>query len=325
MTSRTDKYGRIIDYMRVSIIDRCNLRCRYCMPTDIQWLPPGEILALEEIAEICRQAARAGIRKIKITGGEPLIRKGCIELIHMIKAIPGIEQVTLTTNGVLLAQYAGQLYDEGIDAVNVSLDTLDREKYKEITGFDALSDVLNGIAEIEKYKIPLKINVVPQRGVNDEDCLNLVELARHRAIDVRFIEMMPIGHGKQFTSISNQELLQKIQERYGQVEDEKKVHGNGPASYCHIPGFLGSIGFISAIHGKFCSSCNRIRLTSTGQIKPCLCYEDHISLKEALRSGSKDQVYQLLLSAIQKKPAQHCFDQDQAMITEKKEMAQIGG
>ena len=124
MTSRTDKYGRIIDYMRVSIIDRCNLRCRYCMPTDIQWLPPGEILALEEIAEICRQAARAGIRKIKITGGEPLIRKGCIELIHMIKAIPGIEQVTLTTNGVLLAQYAGQLYDEGIDAVNVSLDTL---------------------------------------------------------------------------------------------------------------------------------------------------------------------------------------------------------
>lgn len=325
MTDRTDKYGRIIDYMRVSIIDRCNLRCRYCMPTDIQWLPPKEILTLEEITEICRQAARAGIRKIKITGGEPLIRKGCLELIHMIKAIPGIEQVTLTTNGVLLAQYAGQLHEAGINAVNVSLDTLDPKKYKEITGFDVLSEVLNGISEIEKYKIPLKINVVPQRGINDGGCLELVELARHRAIDVRFIEMMPIGHGKQFESISNKELLLKIQEHYGQMENEKKIHGNGPAVYCHIPGFQGSIGFISAIHGKFCSSCNRIRLTSTGQIKPCLCYEDHISLKEALRGGSKEEVYQLLLTAIRKKPAAHCFDEDQTMITEKKEMAQIGG
>lgn len=325
MTDRTDQYGRTIDYMRVSIIDRCNLRCRYCMPTDIKWLPPKEILALEEITEICRQAARAGIRKIKITGGEPLIRKGCIELIHMIKAIPGIEQVTLTTNGVLLAKYARQLWEEDINAVNVSLDTLDREKYKEITGFDALSDVLDGISEAEKYKIPLKINVVPQRGVNDGDCLELVELARHRAIHVRFIEMMPIGHGKQFESISNNELLLNIQRRYGQVEEEKKIYGNGPATYCHIPGFRGSIGFISAIHGKFCSSCNRIRLTSTGEIKPCLCYDDHISLKEALRSGCKDEVYQLLLRAIRQKPAQHCFDEDQTMITEKKEMAQIGG
>lgn len=325
MTHRTDKYGRTIDYMRVSIIDRCNLRCRYCMPTDIEWLPPKEILALEEIAEICRQAALVGIRKIKITGGEPLIRKGCIDLIHMIKAIPGIQQVTLTTNGVLLAQYAQQLWKEGIDAVNVSLDTLDRKKYMEITGSDALSDVLDGISEVEKYGIPLKINAVPQRGVNDEDWQELVELGRNRNIDVRFIEMMPIGHGKQFESVSNEELLKKIREHYGEVEGEEKIHGNGPAIYWHIPGFKGSVGFISAIHGKFCSSCNRIRLTSTGQIKPCLCYEDHVSLKEAVRRGDKEEVRKLLLCAIQKKPAEHCFDEDQKMITEKKEMAQIGG
>lgn len=325
MTDHTDKYGRVIDYMRVSIIDRCNLRCKYCMPADIQWLPPREILTLEEIAEICSLAAQTGIRKIKITGGEPLIRKGCMELIHMIKAIPGIEQVTLTTNGVLLAQHARELYEKGIDAVNVSLDTLNREKYIKITGFDALSDVLEGISSIEKYKIPLKINVVPQRGVNDEDWLELAELARHKPLDVRFIEMMPIGHGKQFESVSNEEILQKIREHYGQVEDEEKIHGNGPATYCHIPGFRGSIGFISAIHGKFCSSCNRIRLTSTGEIKPCLCYDDHISLKEALRNGSKDEVKKLLLSAILQKPAEHCFDENQERITEKKEMAQIGG
>ena len=195
----------------------------------------------------------------------------------------------------------------------------------EITGSDALSDVLDGISEVEKYGIPLKINAVPQRGVNDEDWKELVELARNRNIDVRFIEMMPIGHGKQFESVSNEELLKKIREHYGEVEVEEKTHGNGPAIYWHIPGFKGSVGFISAIHGKFCSSCNRIRLTSTGQIKPCLCYEDHVSLKEAVRRGDKEEVRKLLLCAIQKKPAEHCFDEDQKMITEKKEMAQIGG
>ncbi len=320
----TDKYGRIIDYMRVSIIDRCNLRCQYCMPTDIKWIPPQEILSLEEITEICRQASQIGIKKIKVTGGEPLIRKGCVDLIRMLKEIPGIEQVTLTTNGVLLAQYAEQLNNAGLDAINVSLDTLDPEKYLKITQSDALADVLDGISAIEKYDIPLKINSVLQRGVNDSDWQELIGLAKDRRIDVRFIEMMPIGHGKQFDSISNAEILQKLREHYGALEEVEKVRGNGPATYCHIPAFTGNIGFISAIHGKFCSACNRIRLTSTGQIKPCLCYEDHISLKEAVRSGRTDEIQKLLLSAIDRKPDGHRFDESE-MITEKHEMAQIGG
>ena len=320
----TDKYGRIIDYMRVSIIDRCNLRCQYCMPTDIKWIPPQEILSLEEITEICRQAAQIGIKKIKVTGGEPLIRKGCVDLIRMLKEIPGIEQVTLTTNGVLLAQYAEQLNNAGLDAINVSLDTLDPEKYLKITQSDALADVLDGISAIEKYDIPLKINSVLQRGVNDSDWQELIGLAKDRRIDVRFIEMMPIGHGKQFDPISNAEILQKLREHYGAVEEVEKVRGNGPATYCHILAFTGNIGFISAIHGKFCSACNRIRLTSTGQIKPCLCYEDHISLKEAVRSGRTDEIQKLLLSAIDRKPDGHRFDESE-MITEKHEMAQIGG
>lgn len=320
----TDKYGRIIDYMRVSIIDRCNLRCQYCMPTDIKWIPPQEILSLEEITEICRQASQIGIKKIKVTGGEPLIRKGCVDLIRMLKEIPGIEQVTLTTNGVLLAQYAEQLNNAGLDAINVSLDTLDPEKYLKITQSDALADVLDGISAIEKYDIPLKINSVLQHGVNDSDWQELIGLAKDRRIDVRFIEMMPIGHGKQFDPISNAEILQKLREHYGAVEEVEKVRGNGPATYCHIPAFTGNIGFISAIHGKFCSACNRIRLTSTGQIKPCLCYEDHISLKEAVRSGRTDEIQKLLLSAIDRKPDGHRFDESE-MITEKHEMAQIGG
>ncbi len=320
----TDKYGRIIDYMRVSIIDRCNLRCQYCMPTDIKWIPPQEILSLEEITEICRQASQIGIKKIKVTGGEPLIRKGCVDLIRMLKEIPGIEQVTLTTNGVLLAQYAEQLNNAGLDAINVSLDTLDPEKYRKITQSDALADVLDGISAIEKYDIPLKINSVLQRGVNDSDWQELIGLAKDRRIDVRFIEMMPIGHGKQFDPISNAEILQKLREHYGALEEVEKVRGNGPATYCHIPAFTGNIGFISAIHGKFCSACNRIRLTSTGQIKPCLCYEDHISLKEAVRSGRTDEIQKLLLSAIDRKPDGHRFDESE-MITEKHEMAQIGG
>lgn len=311
--------------MRVSMTDRCNLRCRYCMPEDIHWLPSEEILSLEEIAEICRQAAQVGIRRIKITGGEPLVRKGCLDLIRMVKAIPGIEQVTLTTNGVLLAKYAERLYAEEIDAVNVSLDTLDRKKYAEITGFDALPNVLDGITAVEKYGIPLKINAVLQEGVNDGQWPELIEIARRRAIDVRFIEMMPIGHGKQFKAVSNVELLQKIKEHYPQTEDEAKPHGNGPATYCHIPGFRGSIGFISAIHGKFCQSCNRIRLTSTGELKPCLCYQEHISLKEALRSGSPEKVRELLAQAISQKPQGHCFTGDHSLVTEKHEMAQIGG
>lgn len=319
-----DRYERTIDYMRVSITDRCNLRCRYCMPEGIEWLPMEEILTLEEIAEICRQATQVGIRKIKVTGGEPLVRKGCVELIGMLKAIPGIEQVTLTTNGLLLAQYAEALYKNGMDAVNVSLDTLNAEKYKEITGFDALENVLRGISEAEKYPIPLKINAVLQRGRNEDDWQELAELAKDRALDVRFIEMMPIGHGRDFEAVSNAEILQKLKDCYGAVLPEHKIHGNGPAMYYHIPGFRGSIGFISAVHGKFCRQCNRIRLTSTGQIKPCLCYEETVSLREALRSGHKDEIPNLLMQAILSKPSGHSFENPTA-ITETKEMAKIGG
>jgi cyclic pyranopterin phosphate synthase len=294
------------------------------MPDGIEWLPMEEILTLEEIFEVCRQASKIGIRKIKVTGGEPLVRKGCVDLIRMLKSIPEIEQVTLTTNGVLLSDYAEKLREAGIAAINVSLDTLDPVTYAKITGSDTLQNVLDGISCAERCQIPLKINAVLQNGINDQDWISLAELAREHALDVRFIEMMPIGYGSQFESISNVELLSKMQKYYGQLPFEEKKHGNGPAVYYHVPGFRGSIGFISAIHGKFCSQCNRIRLTSTGEIKPCLCYGETISLKKALRSGSCTEVRDLLMQAILQKPDAHRFE-SRTSITEHHEMSKIGG
>ena len=321
-----DQYERDIDYMRVSITDRCNLRCRYCMPDGIEWLPMEQILTLEEITEACRQAAALGIRKIKITGGEPLARKGCTDLIGMLNALPGIEQVTLTTNGVLLPEYADELCRQGLHAVNVSLDTLDPVKYASITGFDQLSKVLDGIRGMEARGIPVKINAVLQRGVNDMECIALAELAKDHFIDVRFIELMPIGHGKEMEPVSNPEVLERLRTHYGAncVTPDPRTHGNGPARYYRIDSFHGSIGFISAIHGKFCQNCNRIRLTAAGEVKPCLCYSDSISIKNALRTGSPEDVKELFRQAIRQKPAAHCFENLQT-VTERKEMSKIGG
>ncbi len=323
-----DSRERQIDYMRVSITDRCNLRCRYCMPEGIALKEMEEILTYEEIEMVCRAAAKVGIRKFKITGGEPLVRKGCPQLIGRLKQIPGIEQVTLTTNGVLLTEMMRALREDGLDAVNISLDTLDRKKYQEITGRDELRRVLEGIDRAVSEGIPVKVNAVLQRGINDKEWESILELARERRLDVRFIEMMPIGFGNRDESISNEILKKQISEKYGALEEDYSVHGNGPAVYYHIKGFQGSVGFISAIHNKFCAGCNRIRLTSVGEIKPCLCYKDTVSLKEILRgqtAGKKEErLIEAIKTAIRMKPEAHCFEK-QEEITEDGKMVQIGG
>ncbi len=323
-----DRCGREINYMRISITDRCNLRCRYCMPKGIELLPMKDILTYEEIERVCTAAAGAGIRKLKITGGEPLVRLGCAELIGRLKRIPGIEQVTLTTNGVLLERYIEELMGNRLDAVNISLDTLDRKKYQFITGRDELSDVVRGIDCAVSAGLPAKINVVLQKGMNDQEWENLARLAKDRLIDVRFIELMPIGYGKECGAVSNEEILEKMNERYKGTMRDIRVHGNGPAVYYKIPGYMGSIGFISAMHGKFCDSCNRIRLTSTGKLKPCLCYDEGIQLREILRKSYGKEIQRQLRHAIEKaiclKPNAHCFESYE-QITENHQMVQIGG
>ena len=296
-----ESYGRTIEYMRISITDRCNLRCRYCMPDGAKWIPMSEILTYEEIERICREAVRIGI--------------------------PGTEEVTMTTNGVLLGENLEDLLAAGLDAVNISLDTLIPEKYQEITGADELERVRKSIFMAEKSEIRVKINTVLQKGVNDEEWKSLAELAKKNKLDVRFIELMPIGQGRAENGISGAWVLGKLKEAYG-IEGEfyplEGRFGNGPAVYYQLPGFQGKIGLISALHGKFCDRCNRIRMTSTGKLKACLCYADTISVFEAARHGSEEEIRKCLEQAIRGKPKMHHFE-EQNFITEQKNMSQIGG
>ena len=327
-TSVRDQYGRTVDYIRVSITDRCNLRCRYCMPEGIELVSMEEILTYEEIERICTAAAKTGIRKLKITGGEPLVRLGCAELIGRLKQIPGMEQVTLTTNGVLLKEQLPDLKAAGLDAVNISLDSLDRESYRKITGRDQPPLVLESIESVLESGIVAKVNSVLLKSVNEKEWEDLAGLAERYPLDVRFIEMMPIGYGRQFEAVSNEEIRKKLELRYPEMAADEREHGNGPAQYYQIPGFQGSIGFISAIHGKFCGSCNRIRLTAQGLLKPCLCYGETYDLRSALRTEKKEEGEYLLQKQIQNavagKPEAHCFEAVQE-ITEDRKMVQIGG
>lgn len=327
-TGIKDSYGREINYMRISITDRCNLRCRYCMPDGAEWIPMKEILTYEEITEVCQEAVKLGITRFKITGGEPLVRRGCPEVIRMIKNIPGTELVTLTTNGLLLGEQLEALLSAGLDAVNISLDTLDIKKYEWITGFDKLAVVLSSIEKAVASGIPVKINAVLQKGMNEEEWLPLTELARKLPLSVRFIEMMPIGYGNMSESISNEELKETIRKHYGNLTEDFRVYGNGPAVYYSIEGFQGNVGFISAMHGKFCNLCNRIRMTSTGDLKPCLCYEQRWALNPALRMENpekrQEEIQNILRKSIENKPQMHCFE-DTRQVTESHPMGQIGG
>ena len=324
-----DRFERNIDYMRLSITDRCNLRCKYCMPNGIRKVPMEDILTFEEILEIAQAAAWLGITRFKVTGGEPLVRRGAVDFTGRLKRIPGVSDVTLTTNGILLADSIKALSQAGLSAVNISLDTLNRERFIDITGKDGLTDVLHGIDAAVEHGLKVKVNTVLQRGKNDDEWEDIIRLSENRPIDVRFIELMPIGEAKDLKGADNTRLKDRICQKYHGVEEDDTVHGNGPAKYVKIPGFLGSIGFISALHGKFCSSCNRLRLTSTGELKPCLCFSDAVDLRMILRqAGAAEDKGALLkagiMRAVDMKPQGHCFDSPQ-QITEKNRMSKIGG
>ena len=321
-----DSFGRTIDYMRISVTDRCNLRCRYCMPEGIERVPMKELLTYEEIAFVCAQAAALGISCFRITGGEPLVRKNCAVLVSLLKKTPGIRQIAMTTNGVLLAEHLEELLDAGLGSVNISLNTTDREQYKAITGADELDKVLASI-RLAAGRLPVKINCVVQPGFNDGAPLKLAALAAELPVDVRFIEMMPIGAGKDLQTVPNSDVLRMIEEKYGRTTEDYEGRGNGPAVYRSPEGFTGRIGFISPVHRKFCRSCNRIRLTSAGDLKPCLCYADSYPLKGILRDGEgekEERIRERIREAVLRKPREHCFE-NRAEVTEDRRMNQIGG
>ena len=321
-----DTFGRTINYMRISVTDRCNLRCRYCMPDGIERLPMRDVLTYEEISFVCAQAARLGIDRFRITGGEPLVRKDCAVLAALLRKIPGVRQVALTTNGVLLAEQLDELLTAGIDSVNISLDTLDREQYRAITGTDALERVLASV-RMAAGRVPVKVNCVVLSGINGDAPTELVTLARDLPVDVRFIEMMPIGAAGSLKTVPNTEVLRRIEGKYGKTTEDPEKRGNGPAVYRRLEGFNGRIGFISAVHSRFCGQCNRLRLTSTGELKPCLCYGDRIRLREILRDSLPDRegrIREKILEAVKRKPEAHCFEH-RDRVTEKNGMAAIGG
>lgn len=323
-----DKLNRKIDYLRISVIDRCNLRCVYCMPEEgIESIPHDEILTYDEILRICEIVSELGIRKIKITGGEPLVRKDIVNLIRDIKNIDKIEQVTLTTNGILLHEMLDDLYDAGIDAINISLDTLNKDNFKKITRRDGLEKVLMSIDKAYDLGIRVKINCLAIRDFNLKEIVEIASFAKDREIDVRFIELMPIGFGKKYTQIDNDEILSILESRFGTFEIVTEKRGNGPAKYYRNQNMKGCIGFISAISHEFCESCNRIRLTSSGFLKLCLHYNKGIDLKGPIRNGISDEdLKKLIHNTIWNKPISHKFGHaSEEQDIELKNMVQIGG
>lgn len=322
-----DVYGRDIDYMRVSITDRCNLRCKYCMPNGA-WqtgVAHQDILTYEEILRLCKIAAGAGIKKIKVTGGEPLVRLGCVDFLRRLTQVPGIENVTITTNGVELKQHLADLKAMGIGGINISLDTLRPERFADITGRNHFAEVWESIMKAVSLGIKVKLNCVPMAGFNDDEFLDFAELTVKYPMDVRFIEMMPIGYGADFAPVSGSGILEGLSREFMPLEVVKESRGNGPARYVRGQGMKGCIGFIEAVNHKFCDSCNRVRLTAEGELKLCLYYDIGVDLRTPLRSGCPDQeILRLFQEGLGLKPMEHHFYSGDVKA-DKKKMSQIGG
>ena len=322
-----DKLNRRIDYIRISLTDHCNLRCCYCMPeTAKDFLNQAQLMTCEEILTITKLMARNGIKKVKLTGGEPLLREDLADIVRAIRSIPQIEQVTLTTNGVLLREQMKELAKAGVNSINISLDTRDPEAFRKITRRDLYDQVWQGIREALSYpEIDIKINMVPIDS-NKENILRMAELAREEKLAVRFIEMMPIGYGVNYQLYDEEAIKGILEEAYGKLHPLRRTIGNGPAKYYELEGFVGKIGFISAVSHKFCSDCNRIRLTSEGLLKTCLQYGGKLNLKDLLRRGiSEDILEQLILEEVFQKPCGHHFYEKGTEKDEKRSLGAIGG
>ncbi len=324
-----DAFQRNINYLRISVTDKCNLRCVYCMPEEgIELTAHEEVLRLEEILQVIRSAVMVGIRKIRFTGGEPLVRKGITDLIEMVDKIPEIDDIALTTNGILLPEMATGLKKAGLKRVNISLDTLSPEKFAQITRGGRLGKVWQGVEAARDAGFdPVKINTVAIRGFNDDEIQDFIGLTLKMPLHIRFIELMPIGASKLTARgyyISTAELLEKVSSKW-HIVPEKEVAGAGPAKYYRIPGAPGTIGFISPISNHFCSNCNRLRLTAEGQLRPCLQSPREIDLKTPLRSGASElELSNIIRLAINSKPEKHDLEQS-GWDGNSRVMTQIGG
>jgi cyclic pyranopterin phosphate synthase len=328
-----DAYNRPISYLRISVTDRCNMRCSYCMPEEgVPSRPHEEILRYEEIEIIVRAAAKLGISKVRLTGGEPLVRLGIADLVRKIARIPGIDDLAMTTNGVLLARHAEDLADAGLHRVNISLDTLDAERFRRITRRGDLADVLAGIGAARHAALaPIKINTVVVRGLNDDEVVDLAAKTLEAAWwNIRFIELMPVGEGElvseawQAKTVTAREVRAQIESALGPLEPARMSAGNGPARYYRLLGGKGTIGFITPISEHFCYKCNRLRLTADGHLCPCLLSDQEIDLRTPLRRGADvDEIGARILEGINCKPRRHHLDQH--LRPQGRAMSEIGG
>ena len=327
MTGLSDSFQRPINYLRISVTDRCNLRCVYCMPQEgITLMSHYDILSYEEIFTLVKAAAELGINKVRLTGGEPLVRAGLPDLVRMLAGIETIDDISLTTNGILLAQHAAELKEAGLQRVNVSLDTLQPERFRQITRCGNLADTLKGIEVAAAVGLnPVKINMVVMAGVNDDELPDFAAKTIGDGWHVRFIELMPTNGDEPVNSklVSVSEMRKRI-ESMGKLEPWKVEVGNGPAKYFRLPGATGTIGFITPVTEHFCYQCNRLRLTADGKLRLCLLNEDEIDLREPLRSGaSVAELKNLIEKAIASKPEGHRLSEGKKQ--KGRPFSQVGG
>lgn len=323
MSELHDTYDRKIDYLRLSITDRCNLRCRYCMPEEgIEIKPHTEMMSYEEMLTFAHLAAKAGISRIRLTGGEPLVRKGVVELVSNLNAIEDIKEVSITTNGILLEKYAQDLFDAGLRRVNISIDSLDPAIYTKLTRWGKLEEALAGMhAALAVGMVPVKINAVVLKNIND-DLEPFAQLTMDYPVHVRFIEYMPAFYEEGHDNfISGEELEAKIF-ALGSVDKSESPGGAGPARYFKLAGAKGTLGLIGSSKGHFCESCNRLRLTADGKLRTCLFSDQEIDLLPALRGGSPKDLMDLIDRALKEKPKDR-FARREGKINRK--MSQIGG
>ena len=324
-----DNYNREIKYLRISVTERCNLRCRYCMPADgVCKRTHEEMLTYEEILKVSRVAAKLGVKKIRLTGGEPLVKKDIIKLAADIKKIDGIEELCITTNGILLNEYAKDIKNAGVDRINISLDTLDEKKYKYITRIGEFKDAWHGIEKALNLGFKkIKINTVLIGGFNDDEVVDIASLTLKYPVDVRFIELMPMydsGDFKENAFVKASIVIDILKEKYGDnnIEEINDIKHKGQVARLYkIDGALGFVGLISAVSNHFCSECNRIRLTSDGRLKPCLHSNEEISIKGL----SEDEIEEKFKMAIQHKPKQHDILSYTSRSHANRNMNQIGG
>ncbi len=324
MSILVDSYLRRINYLRISVTDRCNLRCIYCMPDGgIRWIPHSEILTYEEIAIVVRAGADLGINKIRLTGGEPLVRANLPQLVRMLSEINGIDEISMTTNGTLLKRHALELKKAGLRRINVSLDSFKADRFKQITRLGKLQDTLDGIEAAKNAGLtPVKIDMVVIKGVNDDEVLDFATKSYEQGWHVRFIELMPLSNIGGLVPVNE---LQKKIETLGKLEPAPSIVGNGPARYFSLPGAKGTIGFISPVTEPFCRWCNRLRLTSYGQLCPCLLSDSGVDLRTPLRNGklTEEELKHLITELVASKPAHHELESATTILSRK--MSQIGG